>query len=452
MNKTLTICHFSDPHLGNHQYGSDNRYIDFFDALAETLAKILEIKPDVVLFCGDLFEVARPTPDMIKRAFGLFMGYFQRGGAPIIAIAGNHETTQTVEQYEATQITDLFDDIYAVSGGKYYTFNADCEVLYGKWDPNGKFIVQRNPKPSYDVAFVGLNRGYDVLKRVLRIKETHADIFRQEIPRFLLIHAVTKEVEEDLDAIAETDFSFADLEKLQFSYIALGHQHHHKHYDNQHIYLPGSLEDWNEDEWGWEKGFYKVEISWTEGDLSSLKTTGKFQPIEKCRPREKITWDLGSTTSQDVIPSLRSKMAEFRKRETQIDPEKIYHFEIKLKLLDGRPGQLNLTQFWDDFKENRAKKLFKRLIRIETSEVSSLGAKLDDSAILTHIFSQDGFKSYLGDTVEEKVKNFSDVKKEILHSIADKKTNIEKVKHSAAAFEGLVKPLIEQKLQKEGRS
>jgi exonuclease SbcD len=100
----VKIAHLADAHLGFRQYyrqtplGINQREADVANALRVAVDGVLASRPDAVLMAGDLFHSVRPTNAAIIFAYRQFQRL--RDGlpeAPIIVIAGNHDTPRSSE-------------------------------------------------------------------------------------------------------------------------------------------------------------------------------------------------------------------------------------------------------------------------------------------------------------------------------------------------------------------
>ncbi len=93
----MRIIHISDSHIGHTAYrrtspdGYNQRGEDMRAALTRAIDVILELKPDIVLHTGDLFDSPRPLNRMTEFAFNELMR-LTRADIPVILLAGNHET------------------------------------------------------------------------------------------------------------------------------------------------------------------------------------------------------------------------------------------------------------------------------------------------------------------------------------------------------------------------
>jgi exonuclease SbcD len=98
----VRLAHLADLHLGFRQYyrqtpdGINQREADVAHAFRAAVDGVLAERPDAVVIAGDLFHAVRPTNRSIVWAYQelqrLRVGL---PGAPIIAIAGNHDTPRS---------------------------------------------------------------------------------------------------------------------------------------------------------------------------------------------------------------------------------------------------------------------------------------------------------------------------------------------------------------------
>ena len=111
----MKIAHIADPHLGIRQYhrqtpaGINQREADVAQAFRVTLDAVIEAHPDAVVVAGDLFHSVRPTNAAIVFAFRQFQRLHEAlPDAPIILIAGNHDTPRSTE---TGSILRLFEEV-----------------------------------------------------------------------------------------------------------------------------------------------------------------------------------------------------------------------------------------------------------------------------------------------------------------------------------------------------
>lgn len=95
----MKIAHLSDVHLGyraysrTNEHGMNQREHDVLQAFRRALRAIRDAEPDLVLITGDLFHAVRPPNSSLIAAYrALSEVQVRRRGAPLVIIAGNHET------------------------------------------------------------------------------------------------------------------------------------------------------------------------------------------------------------------------------------------------------------------------------------------------------------------------------------------------------------------------
>ncbi len=100
----MKLAHLADLHLGFRQYhrqtpnGLNQREQDVGDAFRAAIDGVIRARPDAVVIAGDVFHSVRPTNSAILLAFAELSRL--RGAlpeAPIVLIAGNHDTPRSTE-------------------------------------------------------------------------------------------------------------------------------------------------------------------------------------------------------------------------------------------------------------------------------------------------------------------------------------------------------------------
>jgi hypothetical protein len=111
----VKLAHIADPHLGIRQYhrqtsgGINQREADVARAFRAAIDGVIAAQPDAVVFAGDLFHSVRPTNAAIVFAFRQLQRLREAlPGAPIVLIAGNHDTPRSVE---TGSILRLFEEL-----------------------------------------------------------------------------------------------------------------------------------------------------------------------------------------------------------------------------------------------------------------------------------------------------------------------------------------------------
>ena len=111
----MKLAHIADPHLGIRQYhrqtsaGLNQREADTARAFRVAVDGVISAGPDAVVVAGDLFHSVRPTNAAIVFAFRQFQRLREAlPAAPIVLIAGNHDTPRSVE---TGSILRLFEEV-----------------------------------------------------------------------------------------------------------------------------------------------------------------------------------------------------------------------------------------------------------------------------------------------------------------------------------------------------
>jgi exonuclease SbcD len=100
--EAVRIAHLADLHLGYRAYhratprGVNVREADVADAFRHAVARVVELRPDLVLVAGDVFHTVRPSNTAIADAFRQF-SVLTEGlpGVPVVMIAGNHDSPRS---------------------------------------------------------------------------------------------------------------------------------------------------------------------------------------------------------------------------------------------------------------------------------------------------------------------------------------------------------------------
>ncbi len=111
----MKLAHIADSHLGIRQYhrqtsgGINQREADVAQAFRQAIDGVIAARPDAVVMAGDLFHSVRPTNYAIVFAFRQFQRLREAlPHAPVVLIAGNHDTPRTVE---TGSILRLFEEL-----------------------------------------------------------------------------------------------------------------------------------------------------------------------------------------------------------------------------------------------------------------------------------------------------------------------------------------------------
>lgn len=203
----MIILHLADTHLGYSAYnkldaasGLNQREVDVYNAFKQVVDYAVDIKPDLVLHAGDLFDSVRPS----NRAISMGMEQILRlskAGIPTIIIAGNHETPRLRETGSVFRLFEHLENVYPVYKSQYEKITFD----------------------DLDLAIHAVPHCFNTDMLDESLKELKVDKnYRYNIG--MLHGAVT-----GVGPFKSTEFNEQEISsgylKKDFDYIALGHYH-----------------------------------------------------------------------------------------------------------------------------------------------------------------------------------------------------------------------------------
>ena len=265
----MRIAHLADLHLGFRQYhrlnpnGINQREADVANAFRSAVDGILLEQPDAVIVAGDLFHTVRPTNQAIVFAFKQFQRL--REGlpkAPIIVIAGNHDTPRSSE---TGSILKLFEEL-----GIDVAADKERRFVY----PELQLSVLAVPHEAF---FAGdrpaLSTAGDEIFQVLVLHGEVEGIFPAD----------RSSAEYGGAQLTERDLTGGD-----WTYVALGHYHVQTRVRDR-VWYSGSLDYVSTNPWGElaeertaaRAGGRAVGKSWLLADLRTGKVESK--PISLAR-------------------------------------------------------------------------------------------------------------------------------------------------------------------------
>jgi metallophosphoesterase superfamily enzyme len=226
----VKLAHIADPHLGIRQYhrqtpsGINQREADVAHAFRVAVDGIIETRPDAVVVAGDLFHSVRPTNAAIVFAFRQFQRLREAlPGAPIVLIAGNHDTPRSTE---TGSILRLFEEL-------------GVDVAS---DEPRRFVY---PALELSVLAVPHQSLMSATRPVLRPEG-------DERRRVLVVHGEIEGVFPFDRSGAEYGgalLAFEELAASEWSYVALGH-YHVQHRVAPRVWYAGSLDYVSPNLWG----------------------------------------------------------------------------------------------------------------------------------------------------------------------------------------------------------
>jgi hypothetical protein len=226
----VKLAHIADPHLGIRQYhrqtpaGINQREADIAHAFRVAIDGVIAARPDAVAVAGDLFHSVRPTNAAIVFAFHQFQRLREAlPDAPIILIAGNHDTPRSVE---TGSILRLFEELSVDVAG----------------EEARRFVYPRLDLSVLAVPHQALAGGE---RPALRPEGAERN-------RVLVLHGEIEGVFPEDRSAAEYGGALVNLAELgadEWTYVALGH-YHVQHQVAARAWYAGALEYVSPNIWG----------------------------------------------------------------------------------------------------------------------------------------------------------------------------------------------------------
>lgn len=337
----MKIVHCSDLHLGKRLSGTKDyvtkRYMDFFNAFATFVDKVEEIKPDVCLIAGDIFDKKEINPDILSKTEYLFKRLKDNVKKDIIAIEGNHDNSRILEE----------------SWLEYLQEQNILKVFYYNKDFEEKNYLKIDDINFYPVGYPGFMIDEALTKLSEKLNPQEKNI--------VIVHTGISGGTNTLPGLVST--SILDLFKDKAMYIAGGHIHSFTTYPKEkpYFFVSGSLEFSNvQNEKSDKKGFILFDTD-----------TLNYEFIE-LEHRKRIKKDFSYTN----FSNLENEFENFVK-ELNLTGEEILVISVSLNNND----YINTENLENIAEKNGALKthiLIKNILNIGASEENNSDLSIDE--------------------------------------------------------------------------
>ena len=337
----MKIVHCSDLHLGKRFSGNKDyvkkRYMDFFNAFATFVDKVEEIKPDVCLIAGDIFDKKEINPDILSKTEYLFKKLKDNVKKDIIAIEGNHDNSRILEE----------------SWLEYLQEQNILKVFYYNKDFEEKNYLKIDDINFYPVGYPGFMIDEALTKLSEKLNPQEKNI--------VIVHTGISGSTNTLPGLVST--SILDLFKDKAIYIAGGHIHSFTTYPKEkpYFFVSGSLEFSNvQNEKSDKKGFILFDTD-----------TLNYEFIE-LEHRKRIKKDF----SYSNFSNLENEFENFVK-ELNLTGEEILVISVSLNNND----YINTENLENIAEKNGALKthiLIKNILNIGASEENNSDLSIDE--------------------------------------------------------------------------
>ena len=226
----MRLVHLADLHLGYRQYqrltpgGINQREADVARTFEQTIDRVIELAPEIVVIAGDVFHSVRPSNPAILHAvihFSRLRAHLPK--SRIVMIAGNHDIPRAAETGSILQ-------------------------LYSRLSSIGIDVADREPRrisiPEYDLSVLAVP---DLPGPRPRFDPDPA--FTHNV---LLVHGEIEGVLPMTGATPERAsmiIPVSDLRAPEWSYVALGHYHVTREVE-PNAYYSGSTDYTSTNPWG----------------------------------------------------------------------------------------------------------------------------------------------------------------------------------------------------------
>jgi exonuclease SbcD len=271
----IRILHFSDFHLGSDSYGKpdpetgiNQRILDFAARLDELIDFAIANEVDVVLFAGDAFKNAHPSPT-VQKLLAERIWRLAKAGVRIFLLAGNHDLPRMIANVTAFSVYPALEvagvtvaeraGVYAVETGKGDTLQIAAMPHFWR----SQLLAQIDKPLAPQEVDAAIDRM--VAEKVAAL----ADKLNPTVPAVLTAHChVTKarvSTAQDLYGVSDFELQLSSLAHRAFPYVALGHIHKPQALAEDwktgtFAAYSGSLDRVDFGEEGEEKGFYVLDL------------------------------------------------------------------------------------------------------------------------------------------------------------------------------------------------
>lgn len=278
----LRICHLADAHLGYRKYnrltkgGLNQREVDVNFAFQEAITRIIALKPALVLVAGDLFHAVRPSNATLAFAFREIRRLAEHSKAPVVIIAGNHETPRRIDSGSALQLLEEIPGVYVAK---------ECKE---------RFVFAEEGVAVQCIPHAALTQEPRV--------QVRAD---DRVPwNILVTHA---QVDDSwVSDFGGVNFPLGSIVVHEWDYIALGHVHIFKQIGLNAAYS-GATEHTSLNIWGEadrNKGFLEVALPGPKIKFHALTSPREVVVLERI--------DAGGLSPENLLSAIADRIATAR--------------------------------------------------------------------------------------------------------------------------------------------
>lgn len=289
----MKLIHLADLHLGYRAYnrltskGLNIREKDVIKAFKESLDKISEINPDVIIIAGDIFHRPRPGNTSIYLAIKFLIEFRAKCRTPIVMVSGNHEASKSLENENILKVIEA-----TVPGVK--VIDRQIEQYTMEHLNLSVLGVPYNALCDFDKTYLAPDVKYKY--------------------NILSIHGSYESIKcPELDTHGQTSLINAEnINQAKWDYVALGHYHKYTKLAENTFYS-GAIERTSSNIWQEAeepKGFIEYNLETGEQKFHKLATPRKVIDIKKI--------DANNLTSEDINLKIEEELAKIPDLEDSI--------------------------------------------------------------------------------------------------------------------------------------
>ena len=327
------FMHIADVHLGYAQYGSSERYNDFYRSFSAAINDALSEQVDLVIIAGDLFHQRTLSPQTLLQG-AHELERLRDASIPVIGVIGNHEQPH---------YRDKFSWLDYLAGRRLLTLlnprYVDGELTLTPHDGQSGSYVDVAGMRVYGMRYAGAVTPRLVADAAAILEQQTAT----EKPAFTMLVA-----HAGLDGIVPNFGANITREQLavlrpHVDYLALGHIHK-PYQEDGWIFNPGSLEPNSFPEVEYRGGAFLVDLD-TEREPRIEITARRYAT----RPFVRLPLDVGEFESPDALYAgvevhLAAQRGAYEKRPVvELSLEGILHVDRKSLSMDRIEATLQET-------------------------------------------------------------------------------------------------------------
>lgn len=357
MDNSIKFVHLADLHLGGWREKSLTQLN--LETFKLSVDRILEIKPEFVLFAGDIFNNAIPPLDLVEKVVNQLMK-LKENNISVFVIGGSHDYSNSGKSF-----ISLLD-----SAG---VFNDVCKFKY--LDNNEIELDITELKNVRICGVLGKKKGLD--KNIY--SNLNSKTLSKDKLNIFMFHCTLNDFKPDFMKAVNVEITKSYLPK-GFDYYAGGHIHTHMvgDYSTGILTYPGPLFPNNFSELKREIPCFNV----CTFNFETRKTTIKREFL-KTYSKEFIKIEINKLTPIDAKDLISSKINSIEVKD------KIILLDIK-GIVEGKINEIKINEIINSCYEKGALVVLKNTYKLTSSQVilPEINSKLNSENIEEDIINQ----------------------------------------------------------------